>query len=284
MRSHLKPDDGSCLPVDGVPAPDARPRRPISWTTRLRAGFRVASALAGLAFAAILALALASLLALVIVRVGTDWLDMGATGRSGRLHPRQLAMRELAVDVIRQILLAGLVLAAVRRRDGPAWRRTLALTPEPGSGPGLPLRRFALILLAWPLIHITWVTGTAEWLRVPISRHGTLSPGLTAGAAAAWFAYVLVLAPVAEELLLRGALFGRVRRLISPMGTIAATSLLFTLAHWSPAGISRPVTLIPLALMLGWLRWRSGRLWPCMVLHAWSNFAMIAYVLWPASA
>ena len=37
-----------------------------------------------------------------------------------------------------------------------------------------------------------------------------------------------------------------------------------------------------LALILGWVRWRSGRLWPGILLHAWSNLAMIAYVLGPA--
>ena len=51
-----------------------------------------------------------------------------------------------------------------------------------------------------------------------------------------------------------------------------------------PAGFARPVSLLPLALVLGWLRWRTGRLWPCIVLHGWSNLAMVAYVLWPAES
>ncbi|MCJ2033453.1 CPBP family intramembrane glutamic endopeptidase [Methylobacterium sp. J-068] len=253
----------------------------------LRAGLRVVGALAGLAFSAFLALALATLLALAIVRVGADWIDgVGIwAGDRVRLHPRQIAMRELAIDVIRQVLLALLVVGAVRWRDGPAWRETLALVPHASAaegGAGLSLRRFGLILLLWPLVHITWVTGSADLLHVPIRRHTSLSPGLTAGAAAAWFAYVLVLAPVAEEMLLRGALFARARRFLPPAATIGATGFLFALAHLTPSGFGRPVALIPLALMLGWVRWRSGRLWPSILLHAWSNLAMIAYVLWPA--
>lgn len=281
----MKSDDGASAPVEGAPRSEP-PRSEASretWRASLRAGFRVVAALAGLAAAAVLALVLASMVALVLVRVGGDLVDAAVTASGGRLHPRRLALRELALDVIRQILLAGLVVAAVRWRDGVDWRRTLALAPGVAQEPGLSGRRFALILLVWPLVHITWVTGSAEWLRMPVLRHGTLSPALSAGAAFAWFAHVLVLAPVAEELLIRGALFDRMRRLISPTGTIALTSLIFAVAHWSPAGISRPASLLPLALMLGWLRWRSGRLWPCMLLHAWSNLAMIAYVLWPAS-
>ena len=48
-----------------------------------------------------------------------------------------------------------------------------------------------------------------------------------------------------------------------------------------PFGLARPVSLLPLALMLGWLRWRTGRLWPSICLHGWSNLALIAYLLWP---
>ncbi|WP_156649893.1 CPBP family intramembrane glutamic endopeptidase [Methylobacterium sp. Leaf89] len=272
------------------------PEAPAAWSasallrpSRVRAGLGAATALVGLAFAAFLALAVATLLALVIVRVGGDWIDGIALlgGDRPRLHPRQLAMRELAVDVVRQGVLALLVVVAVRWRDGAAWRRTLALVapaaaPWGPGAPGLTARRFAVILLAWPVIHITWVTGIADLFRMPIGRHTALSPGLTPAAAALWFAYVLVLAPVAEELLMRGALFARAREVFTARGAILATALLFAGAHLTPAGFARPVSLIPLALILGWVRWRSGRLWPGILLHAWSNLAMIAYVLGPA--
>lgn len=283
----LKPDDGVAVPAEGASAREAprsaTPTRP----SRLRAALRLGGAVAGLAFAAFLALAVASLLALVIVRVGADWIDgLGSwTTVRPRLHPRQLAQREVAIDLLRQILLAILVVAMVRWRDGAGWRRTLALSrPAPGESAvqGLAPRRLALLLVVWPMIHITWVTGTAELLHMPIRRHNSLAPGLTTGAAAAWLAYVLILAPIAEELLIRGALFERARRFLAPGATIAVTGLIFSVAHLTPAGFARPLSLIPLALVLGWVRWRSGRLWPGILLHAWSNLAMLAYVLWPS--
>jgi membrane protease YdiL (CAAX protease family) len=286
----LKPDHGAPMPVDRAFAPDASPVRTTRGPRRLRDGLRRFVSVAGLAFSAAFALAFASLLALAIVRFGADWLDGTAlwNGDRPRLHPRQIAMRELALDVIRQILLAGLVIATVRWQDGSAWRRTLALAPaSSGSGdaarPGLPPSRLAVILLVWPLIHLTWVTGSAELFHVPIGRHTGLSPGLSAWVAGIWLGYVLVLAPIAEELLMRGLVYARARTLLSPVGTIVFTALLFALAHLTPAGFGRPLSLVPLALMLGWLRWRSGRLWPCILLHAWSNLATIAYVLWPSA-
>jgi hypothetical protein len=48
------------------------------------------------------------------------------------------------------------------------------------------------------------------------------------------------------------------------------------------SALARPLTLLPLALTLGWLRWRTGRLWPCILLHGWSNFCLLAYQLGPS--
>ena len=56
---------------------------------------------------------------------------------------------------------------------------------------------------------------------------------------------------------------------------------IFAAAHVSSWGLARPVSLLPLALVLGWLRWRTGRLWPGIALHGWSNLALVTYLLWP---
>jgi uncharacterized protein len=79
-------------------------------------------------------------------------------------------------------------------------------------------------------------------------------------------------------------MFASARRFLSPAATILVTAALFALAHVSAWGFARPVSLLPLALMLGWLRWRTGRLWPCIALHGWSNLSLVAYVLWPGPA
>lgn len=233
---------------------------------------------------ALLYLAVASVLALIVVRVGGDLIDgidpFLAQDQRPRLFPRQLALRELAVDVLRQVLLAILVVGTVLWRDRGAWRRTLGLARS--NARGLPASRLLMILLAWPFLHILWVTGTAELFAAPFARHVTLARGMPFAAVAAWLVYVALLAPVAEELLMRGEIFAKARQFLGPAATIFATALLFAFAHVSQAGIARPVSLLPLALMLGWLRWRTDRIWPCIVLHGWSNLAVLVYVLWPS--
>ncbi|MFD0935045.1 CPBP family intramembrane glutamic endopeptidase, partial [Methylobacterium trifolii] len=159
------------------------------------------------------------------------------------------------------------------------WRGRLALDrAEPnGMRPG----RLLLVLLLWPVLHIAWVTGTADLFGAAFGQGVRLSPTLSTASVAAWLAYVVVLAPMAEELLMRGEVFARARAFLPPAAAILVTACIFALAHVSAWGLARPVSLVPLALALGWLRWRTGRLWPCIALHGWSNLCLVAYVLWP---
>ena len=288
----MKPDRATIMPDTAAVAGNAQPDATATPDAAIAASLpeRTSSigarllGLGAITLLALLYLAVASVLAVIVVRVGGDLVDgidpFLAQNQRPRLFPRQLALRELAVDVLRQVLLAILVIGTVIWRDRAAWRRTLGLARS--TSPGLPAGRLLMILLAWPFLHILWVTATAELFAAPFARHVTLANGMPFAAVAAWLVYVTLLAPVAEELLMRGEIFAKARQFLGPAAAIVATALLFAFAHVSQAGIARPVSLLPLALMLGWLRWRTGRLWPCIVLHGWSNLAILVYVLWPS--
>ncbi|WP_246688110.1 CPBP family intramembrane glutamic endopeptidase [Methylobacterium sp. WL120] len=270
----MKPDHGA-LPVDAA-APSEPGRR---WV----AAGRLALNLVVLVGMLLLYLAVASLMSLAAVRVGADLLagidPFLDAARRPYVGATELARRELAVDVLRQVFLAGLVVTGALGRDGSGWRRRLALDRERPNR--MRPRTLLLILLLWPIVHIAWVTGTAEAFGAAFGSGVRLSPMLSPAAVAVWLSYVVVLAPAAEEMLMRGEGFAAARRFLPPAATILVTALVFALAHVSAWGLARPVSLAPLALMLGWLRWRTGRLWPCIALHGWSNLALIAYVLWP---
>lgn len=86
------------------------------------------------------------------------------------------------------------------------------------------------------------------------------------------FVSLVLLAPIAEELLFRGFLFGNLRRHISFVLATIITSLLFALAHgqWN-VGID--VFIVSLALC--YLRERTGNIWAGVMLHMIKN--MIAF-------
>jgi membrane protease YdiL (CAAX protease family) len=88
------------------------------------------------------------------------------------------------------------------------------------------------------------------------------------------FITLVVLAPVAEEVLVRGYLYGKLRKITSVAGAVIITSLLFSLMHfqWNVA-----ISVLPLGIILAMLRESTGSIWASILLHMIKNG--IAYYL-----
>lgn len=85
------------------------------------------------------------------------------------------------------------------------------------------------------------------------------------------------LAPVVEELVFRGLLFGWLAGRWGGGVAAGISSLVFAGAHLEPAHI---LLVLPLGLLFGWLRWRTGSLLPSMAAHIVNNsFAVVASLL-----
>jgi membrane protease YdiL (CAAX protease family) len=82
-----------------------------------------------------------------------------------------------------------------------------------------------------------------------------------------------VLAPLGEELLFRGALFGWLRRHLHAGLTITLTAGLFAVIHMLPVVL--PLAFI-LGLGFGWIRERTGSTTPCVIAHVLNNVALVA--------
>ncbi len=105
--------------------------------------------------------------------------------------------------------------------------------------------------------------------------------------------FVCAVAPMAEEFFFRGFLFGILRRMplrvgrreLGPWVAAVIVGLLFGLAHFDSA---QPEFLIPLGFLgfvLCLVRWRTGSLYPGMVLHSLNNsvaFAANEHLGWSA--
>ena len=91
--------------------------------------------------------------------------------------------------------------------------------------------------------------------------------------------FVCVIAPVAEEFFFRGFFFGALRRLplrvrgreLGPWVAAGITGVLFGLAHTGSAASQYLVPLGFLGFVLCLVRWRTGSLYPCIVLHSANN-------------
>lgn len=80
---------------------------------------------------------------------------------------------------------------------------------------------------------------------------------------------VMVGAPIVEELFFRGLFYGAVRKAgLSAVWTIVITALVFAGFHVEPV---RFFVLLPTALTLGWVRWKTGSTAAAMVTHGLVN-------------
>ena len=190
-----------------------------------------------------------------------------------------------------QLLLAGgiwwALAGAVRQH------RTLAAEAAVPLGA---LRAAALGALAmavgWPVVQATGVVASTvqqslSGVAAPDTAHRTLEAMGQSGDAA-WIAatalVAVVLAPLAEEILYRGALQQALHGLGAPR-TVAllGASALFAAAHWgslvggSEAGAL--AMLLVLGLIFGWVYERTGSMWAPFTAHALFNAANLAIFL-----
>ena len=89
------------------------------------------------------------------------------------------------------------------------------------------------------------------------------------------FMMLVVIAPVAEEILFRGFLFGKLRKHVPNWVAILITSLLFAIVH---GAVNVGIDVFALSVVLCLLRLVSGTIWPSILLHMLKN-AIAFYLL-----
>ena len=82
---------------------------------------------------------------------------------------------------------------------------------------------------------------------------------------------ILVVSPLAEEVVLRGFMYpGLARSVIEPWGAILLLAMVFAVLHEGP-----PFSHFCSGLLYGWLRWRTGSVSVPILAHAASNFGVL---------
>jgi membrane protease YdiL (CAAX protease family) len=195
-------------------------------------------------------------LAIFVVVVLLLWVPAGWL-----LHDRGM-LTLLAVFFLTALIALSIAMAPMGRAAVPAlgFRRVGWRPLVLGSVVGLALSIAASQVGLEP-------QGIKEAMEV-VREPGMLVPSL---------AVIAGLAPLVEELVFRGLLYGW---MAGRWGTVAAwivSSLAFAAAHIEPAHI---ILVLPLALWFGWLRRRADSLLPSLVAHMVNNgFAVAAAAL-----
>jgi membrane protease YdiL (CAAX protease family) len=98
-----------------------------------------------------------------------------------------------------------------------------------------------------------------------------IAPGL--GAFLISLALLAGLAPLVEELVFRGLLYGWLASRWGGGIGFLVSSLAFAAAH---VELAHALLVLPLGLLFGLLRWRTGSLWPSLVAHMANNGLAVA--------
>jgi membrane protease YdiL (CAAX protease family) len=90
------------------------------------------------------------------------------------------------------------------------------------------------------------------------------------------FISLVVLPPLAEEIMVRGFLYGSLKKALPTIWAVIGTSAIFAAAHLPEGGAAGPLYIAAidtfvLSLVLIYLRERTGSLWSSITLHAIKN-------------
>jgi|SRR5579884_1321907 len=104
--------------------------------------------------------------------------------------------------------------------------------------------------------------------------HGTGPLALT-------FISLVILPPIAEEIMMRGFVYTTLKRALRLWPAVILTSLIFAVAHLPEGGSSGPLYIAALdtfvlSLVLIYLREKTGNLWASITLHALKNAVAFA--------
>lgn len=162
--------------------------------------------------------------------------------------------------------LAGWPLLATRwRGNGPRIDLGLRLTwSDVGLGVAVGL---AGLVLAGVIALITQgvagdFTSAAGEIALELQAEGT-------GAMFAFAVAIMVGAPIVEEIAFRGMVFNSLRkRGLGVVWTILISAIVFAAFHFEPI---RFFILLPIGVLYGWLRWRTGSLGAPIVAHMVNN-------------
>jgi membrane protease YdiL (CAAX protease family) len=172
-------------------------------------------------------------------------------------------------DVLTAVLADSAAVTAIAIVIG-IWHRELVASAYRTLG--WSWRGYALVLLAAPFVLaavIAYVRGLTAVFGPQMARELSEFDGQSIWLA---IAVVAIAPPLYEELTFRGLMFGSLRESFSGGEAVVISSFAFALMHLSILSL---VTHLPLGLYLGWLRQRSGSMWPSTFAHFCHNLGVV---------
>ena len=195
------------------------------------------------------------------------WADVaGRFDVIGRDSVDQLVMAGLIIGSAAYVAISIAVFLMARRVAGAGWRGLLGWTP------------FRTDAFFWRLllVAVAYQMAAGALIRFiePNARNWLIFPEGPLGMSSA-FALVVIFGPICEELLFRGWIYTALRLRYGFRPALWTTTVLFALVHWEATHLYA-LAILPMGLLLGCLRERTGSTQATILFHALYNFAGLA--------
>lgn len=191
-----------------------------------------------------------------------------------------LSMLSLGVQAITAVPLwigFGLVPVVAVLRKGRDIRDSLGIDVRPLDVPlglviGAVCQYPGVAIASWPLIEFFDVS--TDEIEERAENLADLATG--AGGVVLLVLIVVVMAPLVEEILFRGAIQRTIGRSLPPVATIVTTGLVFAVTHFEPVQIP---ALFFFGVVLSTLAHRTGRLGMAWAAHVGFNLTTVVVLL-----
>lgn len=247
--------------VSGSEARAAVPYGPLGLVLSLVVWVLLTAVICGF-FGAVLALADAALFGWSHMSAAIQTLRTGGGAQSSTGLPTFVYAFAIALYAA----MAAAILSLARFRGGADWRRLVAWRVE---WPWWCDRLYWLLVVG-AIVYGAAASALLSKFYPPSNQWLVLPQGLTA--ALLVFCVAVLAAPLAEELLFRGWIFTSLRSRFGSTASIVVSALLFALAHYERTHLYA-LAVLPVGLILGIVRERTGTMWATAVLHVLYNFS-----------
>ena len=126
---------------------------------------------------------------------------------------------------------------------------------------------FSLLTLNVDIENSRLITDSAQYYSSMVPYMGTLFMVIN----------LLVIAPAAEELALRGIVYTRIEKELKPIVAIIVSAVLFGLMHFMAGGIILVAGAAIMGLIFGLLMHKYRSLWLCIIAHICANLSNFIY-------
>ena len=179
---------------------------------------------------------------------------------------RSSSLALYAAGIAFYLAMVAACLSLARFRGGTNWRKLVAWMVEQRWWRD---RGYWMLVVA-AIGYGALASAVLSKFYPPSNNWLILPPGLMALLLS--FLLVAVAAPISEELLFRGWIYTSLRSRFGAVVSVAVSALLFASAHYDPTHLYA-LAVLPVGLILGALRERTGTFWATASLHALYNFS-----------